>query len=118
MNLKRGKDEPEAVLDGLNAVVNDITWREKSTKFLVHILDAPCHGKRYHNLEGDKIEVCPKNLIFEEVLGNLRKKGINYFVIKINDTIDIMIQEFKKIIDIEISTPEINMDKNKILKQD
>ena len=113
-----GKDEPEAVLDGLNAVVNDITWREKSTKFLVHILDAPCHGKRYHNLEGDKIEICPKNLIFEEVLGNLRKKGINYFVIKINDTIDIMIQEFKKIIDIEISTPEINMDKNKILKQD
>ena len=113
-----GKDEPEAVLDGLNAVVNDITWREKSTKFLVHILDAPCHGKRYHNLEGDKIEICPKNLIFEEVLGNLRKKGINYFMIKINDTIDIMIQEFKKIIDIEISTPEINMDKNTILKQD
>jgi len=113
-----GKDEPEAVLDGLNAVVNDITWREKSTKFLVHILDAPCHGKQYHDLEGDKIENCPKNLIFEEVLGNLRKKGINYFVIKINDTIDIMIQEFKKIIDIEISTPEINMDKNKILKQD
>ena len=29
-----------------------------------------------------------------------------------------MIQEFKKIIDIEIATPEINMDKNKILKQD
>ena len=40
-----GKDEPEAVLDGLNSVLNDITWREKSTKFLVHILDAPCHGK-------------------------------------------------------------------------
>ena len=38
--------------------------------------------------------------------------------IKINDHIDLMIQEFKKIIDIEISKPEINMDKNKILKQD
>ena len=113
-----GKDEPEAVLDGLNSVLNDITWRENSTKFLVHILDAPCHGKKYHNLEGDKIENCPKNLIYEEVLGNLRKKGINYFLIKINDSIDIMIQEFKKIIDIEISTPEINMDKTKILKQD
>ena len=113
-----GKDEPEAVLDGLNSVANDINWRENSTKFLVHILDAPCHGKRFHNLDGDKIENCPKNLICEEVLGNLRKKEINYFVIKINDTIDLMIQEFKKIIDIEISTPEINMDKNKILKQD
>jgi len=113
-----GKDEPEAVLDGLNSVVNDITWRENSTRFLVHISDAPCHGKKYHNLEGDKIENCPKNLIYEEVLGNLRKKGIIYFIIKINDTIDIMIQEFKKIIDIEIATPEINMDKNKILKQD
>ena len=113
-----GKDEPEAVLDGLNTVLTEINWRKNSTKFLVHILDAPCHGKKYHNLEGDKIENCPKNLIYEDVLGNLRKKGINYFVIKINDTIDLMIQEFKKIIDIEISKPEINMDKNKILKQD
>ena len=43
-----GKDEPEAVLDGLNSVLNDISWREKSTKFLVHILDAPCHGNEFH----------------------------------------------------------------------
>ena len=118
INYSGGKDEPEAVIDGLNAVLSDISWREKSTKFLVHILDAPCHGKKYNNLEGDKIENCPKNLNVEEILDNLRKKGIEYFVIKINDTIDMMIEEFRKNIDIEVLKPEITMDKNKILKQD
>ena len=113
-----GKDEPEAVFDGLNSALNDINWREKSTKFLVHILDAPCHGKKYNNLEGDKFEKCPKNLNIEEILTNTRKKDINYFIIKINDTINMMIQEFKKTINIEVLQPEINMDKNKILKQD
>ena len=91
---------------------------EKSTKFLVHILDAPCHGKKYHNLDGDKIENCPKNLNTEEILDNLRKKGIEYFIVKINDSIDLMIQQFKKNIDIDVVKPEINMDKSKILKQD
>ena len=113
-----GKDEPEAVLDGLNSVFNDISWREKSTKFLVHILDAPCHGKKYHNLNGDKIENCPKNLNTEEILDNLRKKGIEYFIVKINGTIDLMIQKFKNNIDIDVVKPEISMDKSKILKQD
>ena len=48
----------------------------------------------------------------------MRKKGIEYFIVKINDTIDLMIQEFRKNIDIDVVKPEINMDKNKILKQD
>ena len=48
----------------------------------------------------------------------MRKKGIEYFIIQINDSIDMMIQEFRKYIDIEVLKPEINMDKNKILKQD
>ena len=113
-----GKDEPEAVFDGLNSALNDINWREKSVKFLVHILDVPCHGKKYNNIEGDKHEKCPKNLNIEEILGNIRKKDINYFLIKINDSVNMMIQEFKKIINIEVLKPEINMDKNKILKQD
>ena len=118
INYSGGKDEPEAVLDGLNAVLNYISWREKSTKFLVHILDAPCHGKKFNNLEGDKLENCPKNLNAEEILDTMRKKDIEYFIIKINDTIDMMIQEFRKNIDIEVLKPEITMDKNKILKQD
>ena len=118
INYTGGKDEPEAVLDGLNTALNDISWREKSTKFLVHILDAPAHGKKFNNIEGDKIENCPKNLNAEDILNNMRKKGIEYFIIQINDSIDMMIQEFRKYIDIEVLKPEIKMDKNKILKQD
>ena len=102
----------------MNSVLSDISWRDKSTKFLVHILDSPCHGKKFNNIEGDKTENCPKNLNAEEILDTMRKKGIQYFIIKINDTIDMMIQEFRKNIDIEVLKPEIKMDKNKILKQD
>ena len=53
MDLKcaGGHDEPEAVLDGLNVAVNDVNWREESVKFIYHILDAPCHGKKYNNIE-------------------------------------------------------------------
>ena len=84
----------------------------------MHILDAPGHGKKLNNLEGDKIENCPKNLNYEQILDKIRKKGIIYHIIKINDSIDIMVKEFEKIIDIEIIKPEINMDKTKVLKQD
>ena len=51
-------------------------------------------------------------------MATIRIKEINYIIIKINDTIDKMVQEFKKIVDIEVLKPEINMDKTKILKQD
>ena len=44
-----GGDDPEAVLDGLNVAVNDVGWRDESVKFIYHILDAPCHGKKYNN---------------------------------------------------------------------
>ena len=52
--LWRG-DEPEAVLDGLNVAVNNVGWRDESVKFIYHILDAPCHGKKYNNIENDRL---------------------------------------------------------------
>ena len=39
-----GGDIPEAVVDALYIAANEISWRETSQKFLVHILDAPPHG--------------------------------------------------------------------------
>ena len=113
-----GKDEPEAVLDGLSVAVNDVNWREESIKYIFHILDAPCHGKKYNNIEGDKYESCPKNIDVEELLIDLRNRNIKYSVIQLNDSTDLMIKEFKKFVNLEILSPEIYYDKSNIMAQE
>ena len=67
-----GGDEPEAVLDGLNVAVNNVGWRDESVKFIYHILDAPCHGKKYNNIENDRLWECPNNIDVEELLIEMR----------------------------------------------
>ena len=118
LNCMGGKDEPEAVFDGLNVAVNNINWRKESIKFIFHILDAPCHGKKYNNIEGDKYEECPENINIENIFSEMRNKNIKYTVIKLNDSVDVMLKEFKKYVNIEIISPSINIDKKKIKIQD
>jgi hypothetical protein len=43
---KGGGDGPEDVAGGLNAVL-DLSWIA-STRLVIHIADAPCHGTAYH----------------------------------------------------------------------
>ena len=118
LNCGGGKDEPEAVLDGLKVAINDISWREHSIKYIYHILDAPCHGKKYNNIEGDKLEECPNNIDVEDLFVEIRNKNINYTVIKLNDSIDKMLQEFKNMASFEVITPKVYFDKKDIIPQD
>ena len=113
-----GKDEPECALDGLKTAIDNISWRKQSIKFIYHILDAPCHGKKYNNIEGDKFESCPNNIDVEQLFIKIRNKNINYCIIKLNDSINMMLQEFKKMINFEILTPKIYYDKNDIMSQE
>lgn len=118
INCNGGKDEPEAVFDGLKVAVNDINWRKDSIKFIYHILDAPCHGKKYNSIEDDKYEECPEGIDIGELLNEMRNKNIKYTVIKLNDSIDIMLKEFQKYINIDVVSPKITLDETKIKKQD
>ncbi len=113
-----GRDEPEAVLDGLNEAVNNVSWRKESVKFIYHILDAPCHGKRYNNIENDKYEDCPNNIDMEDLLIEIRNKDIKYSVIKLNDSADIMLKEFQKIINLEVLSPKVYNDKSSFMLQE
>ena len=113
-----GKDEPECVFDGLQKALYDINWRDDSIKYIYHILDAPCHGKQYNNIEGDKLEKCPNEIDIEKLFTEMRSKNINYFVIKLNDSIDIMVKEFKKMINLEVLTPKVYCDKTQVIIQD
>ena len=114
-----GGDEPEGVADGLNTVIKNIKWRNDSVKFLYHFLDAPPHGKKYNNCESDKLEECPNKIHIESLLYEIRNRDIKYSVIKLNESLDIMIKEFQKIINIEILSPSnINADKRNFMLQE
>ena len=117
LNFWGGKDEPEAVFDGLKVAINDVHWRKKSIKFIYHILDAPSHGKKYNDIKEDKYEKCPKNVNIEELLIKMRQKDIKYTIIKLNDSIDIMLKEFQKLANYEVISPNFNIDKSKIKPQ-
>ena len=112
-----GRDDPEAVLDGINVAVNDVSWREKSVKFIYHLLDAPCHGKKYNN-KNDRFEECPNKLDAEDLLNEMRNKDIKYSVIKLNNAADLMLQEFQKFLNFELLSPKVYIDKSNFMLQE
>ena len=71
-----------------------------SSKALLHICDAPCHGKRFSsNVTDDHPAGDPNNLKINDLLTNISKRGILYFFTEINSLTEIMIQEFNKELD-------------------
>ena len=81
-------------------------------------MDAPCHGKKYNDIEDDRFEECPNNIDVEDLLIEMRNKDIKYSVIKLNSSADLMLQEFQKIINFEVLSPKINIDKPNFMLQE
>jgi hypothetical protein len=50
----------EDIVGGLNKVL-ELNWTS-NTRLVVHIADAPCHGKKYHNERKDRLFI---SFIFE-----------------------------------------------------
>lgn len=112
MKFSGGQDEPEAVLDGMNEAINNVKWRDQSVKFLVHMLDAPAHGKDLNDCENDKFEECPCGLDYRDLLTEIRNKDIYYYIIKLSDSADKMIKEFEGNIRMECVEPIVKLDLN------
>ena len=53
--------------------------------------------------ENDRFEECPNNIDVEDLLIEMRNKDIKYSVIKLNNSADLMLQEFQKIINLRMS---------------
>ncbi|KAF0340284.1 kinase-like protein [Gigaspora margarita] len=96
-----GDDPAEDVLGGLNAAITRMTW-SNSTRVIIHIGDAPPHGRRYHtdnNFEYDDYpEGDPNGLTAESVLEKMQSKNILYHFGRINDTTSLMLKVFREII--------------------
>jgi hypothetical protein len=93
-----GDDQAEDVAGGLLAV-DGLDWEEDAAKTLIHIADAPPHGRQFHEpwisdrfLEGD-----PENKDPAYFMGKFCEENIDYTFIKINDSTNIMVKDFHNV---------------------
>jgi len=110
---KGGGDESEAVLDGLDEVVNSLTWRKDSEKLVFHILDAPPHGSIFNNEKDNHPDGCTCSKDYESILSEMREKEIDYSIIKLSPSVDKMIEVFSNYIEINVLTLDLKPDPNK-----
>jgi hypothetical protein len=93
-----GKDYPEAVLTGLNACVDKLSWKKNSYKIVFHLADAPPHGEQYKNqiykYHDLYIGRCPS---VSTVSDKFVTKDINYSLIDCNEENEDPLREMKHI---------------------
>jgi len=60
------------------------------------IMDAPCHGKKYHSCSDDYPNGSPEGLVLEDLIKEFCKKEIEFTVIKLDNNCDKMISVMKE----------------------
>eukprot|EP01106_Pelomyxa_sp_JSP_P016794 TRINITY_DN6443_c0_g1_i2.p1 TRINITY_DN6443_c0_g1~~TRINITY_DN6443_c0_g1_i2.p1 ORF type:complete len:208 (-),score=40.07 TRINITY_DN6443_c0_g1_i2:12-635(-) len=89
-----GGDTPEDIFGALLKVAS-LEWLYNH-RVLIHICDAPCHGKRFHDCDDTYPEGDPEGHTLEEVLRTLKAKNVHYYFLAIKDsTTSKMTSEFK-----------------------
>lgn len=107
ITAKGGGDDAEAVVDGLDDTINTLTWREDSEKFIFHFLDAPPHGSEFGSTKDGFPDGCPCGKEFQPLLMKMRDMNIDYTIIKLNNSINKMIEHFSQFIETDVLTIEI-----------
>jgi hypothetical protein len=92
-----GGDEPEDVLGGLNKAVSDMDWSH-TTRIILHVGDAPPHGRRFTSLDDSYPAGDPLGLTAEKVLEKMKSNNIIYYFGKITNKTDTMLRIFRGII--------------------
>jgi hypothetical protein len=92
-----GDDEAEDVAGGISQL-RSLDWNDADVKLIVHIADAPGHGNMFHTpyLSDRFPRGDPGGLLVMNAISHLSSHGYDYTFVKINETTDIMIEEFSK----------------------
>ncbi|EGG13674.1 hypothetical protein DFA_11435 [Cavenderia fasciculata] len=115
-----GGDEPEDIASAL-IHVRGLAWDSSSgglsstIKILLHSCDSPCHGYDYHILKEDSHPKGTTTERPEQVLLNLKKRGIQYNFIRINNSTDVMINVFESHCRDDLNTMQLGDDFSKLL---
>eukprot|EP01017_Pseudomicrothorax_dubius_P031436 TRINITY_DN4009_c0_g1_i9.p1 TRINITY_DN4009_c0_g1~~TRINITY_DN4009_c0_g1_i9.p1 ORF type:complete len:301 (+),score=34.43 TRINITY_DN4009_c0_g1_i9:60-905(+) len=103
-----GEDPPEAVVDGLDAAVR-LNWRPNMKNYIIHILDAPPHGREFDSPGDTFPDGCPCKISYQQVLTDMRSRSIKYVVIRCTKWVDKIIEIFQEIygdlIVVDLSNP-------------
>lgn len=77
--------------------VAQLSWSNPN-RLLVHICDAPCHGQQYHEFYGTAndthLKGDPKNRDLSKLILDIKRLGVIYCKIQLNDTTKKMFEEF------------------------
>jgi hypothetical protein len=95
-----GGDIPEDVLGGVRQALN-ASWKQQ-TRCIVHIADAPPHGRDLHDLSEDQDNYYetksePHHLTYGPLIGQLIQLSINYALLSIHRNTDKMALAFGSI---------------------
>eukprot|EP01022_Parablepharisma_sp_SALTPOND_P015156 TRINITY_DN2117_c0_g1_i2.p1 TRINITY_DN2117_c0_g1~~TRINITY_DN2117_c0_g1_i2.p1 ORF type:complete len:299 (-),score=23.45 TRINITY_DN2117_c0_g1_i2:97-993(-) len=134
-----GGDEAEAVVDGLEYAAHKVTWREDGDGYinyqlsiildkaimhlllenamrqLVHILDAPPHGKEFGGRDYHP-KGCPCNLDYKKLLKEIKELNVEYMVLNFTKKVDKMVKVYRKYFE-EIESVPLVIEKPKIQQQ-
>ena len=95
-----GGDTPEAVMDGLWDAAKNTLWRNPfgtpTLRYIIHIADAPPHGKEYSSFSMAWSDGCPCGITIEKIAHIINMREIHYRLIKVGSLIDKMCEVFKK----------------------
>ena len=86
-------------------------------KFCFHLLDAPPHGSEFNGNKDNYPEGCTCGLEYITLLSDLRELEVDYTIIKLNNSINKMIEVFSNYIEVDVLTIELEPDKNKSTDQ-
>ena len=85
LDCNGGGDEPEDVVGALRQALK-MDWASNS-KYAVLVCDAPCHGKKYHNISYDEFpDGDPDGVSLEDVIQQFYQKDITLYCIEINNS--------------------------------
>jgi len=91
-----GNDCPEDVNGGFQNVLYKMQW-EGQARMIVHIADAPCHGKTFHDTHDYHPNGHKDDIAWEVIFKHMVDNHMDYLFMKILPQTDKMFEKFKQI---------------------
>jgi hypothetical protein len=104
--LEGGEDDSEDVENAFKLFLDNIDFKQGGTRILVHIADAPCHGRDYTDLKDDHPDW--SNNIPRYLKKIACSLNCAYWFVKLTDDTDKMIKKFNEILKKEAPESEFN----------